>query len=232
MIITLNALVNFDGKQTQSYTIVMTSIPLAEYLKSITDLAFGLEAAVFAGIFLCTYRKSGKNERRGWGVAFAALAVVAFLGFFLHGYEMSTALNRILWAILLLITFYLSLKVYMLLMPHLGKESFISDNETRVLNYAFPVLLLLSEILLFTGVRQFFYAYALYAIMLTLSLARKTIRGGRKDPRFLTSVSLMVLAAVAQGFKFIFTEYAPVASHIFLIAALALLFDFALHSAD
>lgn len=203
-------------------------ITLVEKLKSVTDLIFGIEAAVFALILLCSARV-GMQERRGWGMEFLGVSAAAFLGYYLHGFEKSPTLHTGLWFVLHVIMFSITLGIYLLLMPHLGNPGFSSDGETKLLKRAFPVLLVLTETLLILGAKGDIYGYALYAVMLAVSLVRKTILGSRKDSRFLLSVLLMTLAAVAQGFKFIFSEYAVVAAHCFIIVALALLFDFALH---
>lgn len=207
---------------------IMTVTVLVERLKSITDLFFGFEAAGFALVCFITAVRFGK-ERRGWGCEFFGVVLAAFLGYYLHGYNMSPALHTGLWCLLYVIMFSITIGIYLLLIPHLGDESFVSDPETVFLKRAFPVLLIITEILCLLGVDWDIYGYALFALLLTVSLFRKTFKGGRKDARFILTVVLLALAAISQGFKFIFSEYAVVAAHIFLIAALALLFDFALH---
>lgn len=206
----------------------MTAISLVEKLKSITDLIFGIEAVVFAAVFFFTAGKRGR-ERLGWGLEFLAVAVAAFLGYYLHGFHVEYGIHTGLWCILFVVMFSITLGIYLLLIPHLGDASFVCDGETKLLKMAFPILLLVAEILHLMNFHWDIYGYALYAILLAVSLARKTIRGGRKDPRFLLTILLLILAAISQGFKFLFSEYAVVAAHCFLIAALALLFDFALH---
>lgn len=203
-------------------------VSLVEKLKSITDLIFGLEAVVFAAV---CFRASGKDnkERHGWAQEFLGVAAAAFLGYYLHGFSMSGSLHTALWFILYVVMFSITLGIYLLLMPHLGNAQFIADGETRFIRRCYYILLVITEILLLLQVDWDIYGFALYAIMLAVSLVKKTIRGSRKDPRFLLSVLLMLLGAVSQGFKFIFSEYAVVAAHCFIIAALALLFDFAMH---
>lgn len=207
----------------------MTAITLVEQLKSITDLIFGIEGVVFAVVCFCSAGGVFAKERRGWGFEFLAVAAAAFLGYYLHGFHVEYGIHVGLWFVLFIIMFSITLGIYLLLIPHLGNESFVCDGETKLLKYAFPVLLVLTEALHLLDSHFDIYVYALYAILLAVSLTRKTICGGRKDPRFLLTVLLMVLAAVSQGFKFVFSEYAVVAAHCFLIGSLALLFDFALH---
>ena len=171
----------------------------------------------------------GRRERLDWGLEFTGTVIAAFLGYYLHGFPMRSELYTGLWCLLYIVMFSITLGIYMLIMPHLGNEDYSSDTETRFVKRAFPVLLVISEILCMLKFSWDIYGFALFSLMLAVSLEKKAIRGERKDPRFLLTVLLLLLAAAAQGFKFIFSEYSVVASHIFLIAALALLFDFALH---
>jgi Family of unknown function (DUF6962) len=151
--------------------------PAAERSVALTDLALGLEAAVFAALLARGRDRSGRGLRRPLVVSMAATAVAALTGAALHGLtvDRTDARRRTLWRISLS-----SIGVAALSSWTLGARLRLAPSTARTLERVVTILHVPYFVAVATGERPYRLAVSTYlpgAIFLTAALATGLVRG-------------------------------------------------------
>lgn len=192
----------------------MALSPLPEMLKGISDLPIAALAAVLAFLL------PGGRAAREWRALLLMVSVSALFGAAVHVFAVPEQVLSFAWTALYILLFELVYVFCRLILRCIDRKGFRRPRAVRAVQTG---LYLASAVCLFAAPGADIYVFVLFAAMLFAVVVFRLLRA-EHPPRSVIALLLILLAALlCQGLKSVI-PYGVVWGHVFIAAALFVLF--------
>lgn len=189
---------------------------ITEMLKGLTDIPIALLALVFGIILL-------KKRIKNWSRLFFLIAVSAVMGTVVHVFTLTPVLYGILWIILYILLFE-SIRVFTHLM--IGYVSGTYEKEKLPVFISEAVLYITAVILLLVPEMYDIYALVVFMMLMMARLIACIVQR-KKVPKSIAVLVVLLIVPIALQACAGMIPYAVAAEHMFLLAALSVVFEIA-----